>query len=160
MWKAGDGFVGDPPQEPQGLYCVFDSDKSTIAIISRHARQLSRAALKRSSLQVIAGRAATREASAEPGPVQRSIVVAQRRQRKRLGQIVVHAGRDAGLAVSRHRIAGERDDGHAPPVASAARMARAAARPSITGIWQSMRISIEIRIGGRGLHAFLPFEPR
>jgi mannan endo-1,4-beta-mannosidase len=42
MWKAGDAFVGDPPQEPQGLYGVFDSDRSTIAIVSAHARQLSR----------------------------------------------------------------------------------------------------------------------
>ena len=42
MWKPGDSFVGDPPQEPQGLYCVFDSDASTIAIISAHARQMSR----------------------------------------------------------------------------------------------------------------------
>jgi endo-1,4-beta-mannosidase len=25
-WKAGDAFVGDPPQEPQGLYGVFDSE--------------------------------------------------------------------------------------------------------------------------------------
>jgi len=41
MWKPGDSFVGDPPQEPQGLYCVFDSDKSTIAIIAAHARQMS-----------------------------------------------------------------------------------------------------------------------
>jgi mannan endo-1,4-beta-mannosidase len=41
MWKAGDGFVGDPPQEPQGLYCVFDSDASTIAIIAAHARQMN-----------------------------------------------------------------------------------------------------------------------
>jgi mannan endo-1,4-beta-mannosidase len=41
MWKAGDSFVGDPPQEPQGLYCVFDSDASTIGIISAHARQMS-----------------------------------------------------------------------------------------------------------------------
>jgi mannan endo-1,4-beta-mannosidase len=41
MWKAGDSFVGDPPQEPQGLYCVFDSDVSTIGIISAHARQMS-----------------------------------------------------------------------------------------------------------------------
>jgi mannan endo-1,4-beta-mannosidase len=40
MWKAGDGFVGDPPQEPQGLYCVFDSDVTTIGIISAHARQM------------------------------------------------------------------------------------------------------------------------
>jgi len=41
MWKAGDSFVGDPPQEAQGLYCVFDSDVSTIAIISAHARRIS-----------------------------------------------------------------------------------------------------------------------
>jgi mannan endo-1,4-beta-mannosidase len=41
MWKAGDTFVGDPPQEAQGLYCVFDSDASTIRIISTHARQMS-----------------------------------------------------------------------------------------------------------------------
>ena len=41
MWKAGDSFVGDPPQEPQGLYCVFDTDASTVRIISAHARQMS-----------------------------------------------------------------------------------------------------------------------
>ena len=41
MWKAGDTFVGDPPQEPQGLYCVFDTDASTVRIISAHARQMS-----------------------------------------------------------------------------------------------------------------------
>jgi mannan endo-1,4-beta-mannosidase len=42
MWKAGDSFVGDPPQEPQGLYCVFDSDASTIAIIRAHAEQMAK----------------------------------------------------------------------------------------------------------------------
>jgi mannan endo-1,4-beta-mannosidase len=41
MWKAGDSFVGDPPQEAQGLYCVFDSDVSTMRIVSAHARQMS-----------------------------------------------------------------------------------------------------------------------
>jgi mannan endo-1,4-beta-mannosidase len=41
MWKAGDSFVGDPPQEPQGLYCVFDTDASTVRIISAHARQMT-----------------------------------------------------------------------------------------------------------------------
>ena len=41
MWKAGDSFVGDPPQEPQGLYCVFDSDASTIEIIAGHALLMS-----------------------------------------------------------------------------------------------------------------------
>jgi mannan endo-1,4-beta-mannosidase len=42
MWKAGDSFVGDPPQEPQGLYCVFDSDATTIEIIAAHALQMNR----------------------------------------------------------------------------------------------------------------------
>jgi len=41
MWKTGDSFVGDPPQEPQGLYCVFDSDATTIAIIAGHAVLMS-----------------------------------------------------------------------------------------------------------------------
>jgi mannan endo-1,4-beta-mannosidase len=41
MWKAGDSFVGDPPQEPQGLYCVFDTDTTTVRIISTHARQMT-----------------------------------------------------------------------------------------------------------------------
>jgi len=41
MWRAGDSFVGDPPQEPQGLYCVFDTDVTTVQIISAHARQMS-----------------------------------------------------------------------------------------------------------------------
>ena len=41
MWKAGDSFVGDPPQEPQGLYCVFDTDESTVRIIAAHARRMS-----------------------------------------------------------------------------------------------------------------------
>ncbi len=62
MWKAGDGFVGDPPQEPQGLYCVFDSDASTIAIIAAHARQMN--GMSRS-------RQAVRAAGA---PAQRSII--------------------------------------------------------------------------------------
>jgi mannan endo-1,4-beta-mannosidase len=46
MWKAGDSFVGDPPQEAQGLYCVFDTDASTIRIVSTHARQMSTIAPK------------------------------------------------------------------------------------------------------------------
>lgn len=40
MWKPGDAFVGDPPQEAQGLYCVFDSDASTMAIVREHARAM------------------------------------------------------------------------------------------------------------------------
>jgi mannan endo-1,4-beta-mannosidase len=49
MWKTGDSFVGDPPQEPQGLYCVFDADVSTVRIVSAHARQMSTISLRRAS---------------------------------------------------------------------------------------------------------------
>ncbi|KAF1687400.1 mannanase [Pseudoxanthomonas broegbernensis] len=40
MWKAGDPFTGDPPQEPQGLFSLFDSDASTLRIVSDHARAM------------------------------------------------------------------------------------------------------------------------
>ena len=40
MWKAGDPFTGDPPQEAQGLFSLFDSDASTLEIVSRHARAM------------------------------------------------------------------------------------------------------------------------
>lgn len=36
-WKTGDAFMGDPPQEQQGMYGVFDSDTSTILIIREFA---------------------------------------------------------------------------------------------------------------------------
>ncbi len=32
-WQEGDDLMGDPPQEEQGMYGVFDTDKSTLAII-------------------------------------------------------------------------------------------------------------------------------
>lgn len=38
-WQAGDDFVGDPPQEEQGLYSVFDSDASTLALIAAAAQR-------------------------------------------------------------------------------------------------------------------------
>lgn len=38
MWKAGDPFTGDPPQEAQGLFSLFDSDASTLGIVSDHAK--------------------------------------------------------------------------------------------------------------------------
>lgn len=37
-WHPGDDYVSDPPHEPQGWYCVFDTDRST--------KQLIRKALK------------------------------------------------------------------------------------------------------------------
>lgn len=41
MWQEGDDFVGDPPQEPQGLNAVFDTDASTLDVIKKHADKMS-----------------------------------------------------------------------------------------------------------------------
>jgi len=35
IWQPGDDFMGDPPQEPQGLNSVLASDASTLAIIKQ-----------------------------------------------------------------------------------------------------------------------------
>lgn len=40
-WKPGDDFLGDPPQEEQGLYGVFDSDVSTLALIREYSYRLA-----------------------------------------------------------------------------------------------------------------------
>ena len=40
-WRPGDPFVGDPPQEPQGLNSVFSSDESTIDILKEHAEEMN-----------------------------------------------------------------------------------------------------------------------
>ena len=40
MWKPGDDFNGDPPQEAQGLYGIFDTDASTLEIIKAHAARM------------------------------------------------------------------------------------------------------------------------
>lgn len=40
-WRAGDEFTGDPPQEPQGLNSVFDSDSSTLKIIQKYAEKMN-----------------------------------------------------------------------------------------------------------------------
>ncbi len=39
-WSIGDPWIGDPPHEHQGWYSVYDSDVSTIAIISSHSDQM------------------------------------------------------------------------------------------------------------------------
>jgi mannan endo-1,4-beta-mannosidase len=38
FWKKGDDYMGDPPMEEQGLYGVFDSDKSTWHVIRDFAK--------------------------------------------------------------------------------------------------------------------------
>jgi mannan endo-1,4-beta-mannosidase len=35
-WKPGDDYLGDPPQEEQGLYSVFNSDASTWQVIRKY----------------------------------------------------------------------------------------------------------------------------
>jgi mannan endo-1,4-beta-mannosidase len=37
IWREGDPFVGDPPQEPQGFNSVFIADTSTLRILRNHA---------------------------------------------------------------------------------------------------------------------------
>ncbi|TVZ37303.1 mannan endo-1,4-beta-mannosidase [Alteromonadaceae bacterium 2753L.S.0a.02] len=40
-WQSGDkSYVGDPPQEPQGLNSVFASDAETLSIFASHSRTL------------------------------------------------------------------------------------------------------------------------
>ncbi|WP_053979455.1 glycoside hydrolase 5 family protein [Marinagarivorans algicola] len=42
-WRAGDNqFVGDPPQEEQGLNSVYADDTSTIRLMTQHAKNLKR----------------------------------------------------------------------------------------------------------------------
>jgi mannan endo-1,4-beta-mannosidase len=39
--RPGMAWVGDPPHEPAGWYSVYDSDASTLAVISAHARKIA-----------------------------------------------------------------------------------------------------------------------
>ncbi len=39
-WLPGDPFVGDPPQEPQGLNSIYNTDNSTLSIFSEHAHKM------------------------------------------------------------------------------------------------------------------------
>ncbi len=41
FWKAGDELMGDPPMEEQGLNSVFDTDRSTWAVIRTAASRVS-----------------------------------------------------------------------------------------------------------------------
>jgi len=40
FWKKGDDYMGDPPMEEQGLYTVFDQDKSTWKVIKKYSKSL------------------------------------------------------------------------------------------------------------------------
>ena len=39
--RPGMSWVGDPPHEPAGWYSVYDTDASTLAIISAHAGEIA-----------------------------------------------------------------------------------------------------------------------
>lgn len=41
FWKRGDDYMGDPPMEEQGLNTIFDSDRTTWAIISQYSKVIS-----------------------------------------------------------------------------------------------------------------------
>lgn len=40
-WRPGDPYLGDPPQEPQGLNSIYNNDSSTIAIIKYSAAMMN-----------------------------------------------------------------------------------------------------------------------
>lgn len=43
MWKKGDiSFTADPYSEPQGLNSIYNTDKSTLEIISKYAREIDK----------------------------------------------------------------------------------------------------------------------
>ena len=39
-WRPGDSFMGDPPQEQQGLNSIFNSDSTTLTIFDKYKTQL------------------------------------------------------------------------------------------------------------------------
>jgi mannan endo-1,4-beta-mannosidase len=41
FWKNGNDYMGDPPMEEQGLNTVFDSDKTTWAVINKYFKLLN-----------------------------------------------------------------------------------------------------------------------
>jgi mannan endo-1,4-beta-mannosidase len=41
-WKRGDDYTGDPPMEEQGLNSVFDSDRSTWAVIKSFSKSIGK----------------------------------------------------------------------------------------------------------------------
>ncbi|MFC6998847.1 glycoside hydrolase 5 family protein [Rufibacter roseus] len=45
FWKPGDPLMGDPPQEEQGLYGVFDVD-TTVPLVKKYAKAVSKAGKK------------------------------------------------------------------------------------------------------------------
>lgn len=41
IWNPGEDYVGDPPQEPQGLNSIFSSDSTTLEILGKYAEMMN-----------------------------------------------------------------------------------------------------------------------
>jgi mannan endo-1,4-beta-mannosidase len=52
MWRPGDPFMGDPPQEPQGFNSVLFADTSTLRIIREHAQKMMRLGIEDSLIAI------------------------------------------------------------------------------------------------------------
>ncbi len=50
MWRPGDPFLADPPQEPQGRNSIFTTDTSTVRILRDHAVTMERILLQQKKL--------------------------------------------------------------------------------------------------------------
>ncbi len=44
-WSPGDPWIGDPPHERQGWYSIYNTDATTLSLLSEHAYEMSRIAL-------------------------------------------------------------------------------------------------------------------
>ncbi len=51
-WRIGDPFLGDPPQEPQGLNSIYDTDLSTISIFKSHSEKMNKLNERKPELQI------------------------------------------------------------------------------------------------------------
>lgn len=47
VWKQGDDFTGDPPQEPQGRNSVFVTDSSTVEVLKKYAGLMNEIKVKK-----------------------------------------------------------------------------------------------------------------
>ena len=97
--------------------------------------------------------------------IQRAIVWPSVLLRERFAQVIVHAGRQARFAVALQRIGRDGDDGQhwrsrGRSARSWRRISAVAAKPSITGIWQSIRIEIEIGSACAELQGFFAVDAR
>ncbi|MCA9735619.1 MAG: cellulase family glycosylhydrolase [Deferribacteres bacterium] len=49
VWKQGDDFTGDPPQEPQGRNSVFVTDSSTVEVLKKYAGLMNEIKVKKNA---------------------------------------------------------------------------------------------------------------